>query len=729
MAVNLSPVFGVAGQLFNDNGDPLAGGKIHTYLAGTTTPAPTYTSVSGAIAHSNPIILDGAGRVPSGEIWLTDGIQYKFVVEDAASNLIGTYDNITGINSNFVAYTSQQEIQTATAGQTVFNLTTMQYQPGTNNLSVFVDGVNQYGPGAQYAFIETDSDTVTFVSGLHVGASVKFTTASPVASNVTDAANVIYNPPFTGGVATDVESKLAQTISIKDFGAVCDGVANDTAAVQAAIAAVSTDDVSLIIPGPTKINASLTFAASTQLQFQNGGKFIGTAGTEVVTLQRAPNAFIQQIFDNCEPYVTTGMTIYPEWFGAAKDGSTDDLPAFEMAIECIRNVGGIIQLQSGFYAISDELSIDYDDITIQGAGNNASWIKVTGTNKNGIKINGVSGTPIRNIMLRDFSIILATAATGSSFGLNLYFCAFPIVERMQIHDFLYGLRMEGATNSQITKVGATYTGATNGFIGFPIYGGATGAASANASSILKDCYASGVFGLTGQIGFKIYGSYMSDIQFDTCETALTNYGYSLDYTTAPSYNVDIIIRNPIVDRYFTQGILVNGLPDNGILQIIGGYTNPDTLGATAQNMYFEDCIGAINVVGHEFMALTNTIYTDGIFATNCSGLTIANNVFSMLNRGVNANAIGYSLITGNVFRGGNPSSFSTMVRIIGGARVMVNGNSFDGATQAVSFDATSDGCGVVGNTANVATVGTRFTNAGTNPVGGADGSTGLNSGY
>ena len=134
MAVNLSPVFGVAGQLFDNNGNPLAGGKIYTYLAGTTTNAATYTTSAGNIAHSNPIVLDGAGRVPSGEIWLTDGIAYKFVVEDAASNLIGTYDNLVGINSNFVSYTAQQEIQTATAGQTVFNLTTMQYQPSTNNL-------------------------------------------------------------------------------------------------------------------------------------------------------------------------------------------------------------------------------------------------------------------------------------------------------------------------------------------------------------------------------------------------------------------------------------------------------------------------------------------------------------------------------------------------------------------------------------------------------------------
>jgi len=235
MAVNLSPVFGVAGQLFDNNGNPLAGGKIFTYLAGTTTPAATYTSSSGTIAHTNPIVLDGAGRVPNGEIWLTDGITYKFVVEDSTSALIGTYDNLSGINSNFVAFTNSQEIQTATAGQTVFNLTTMQYAPGTNSLTVFVDGVNQYGPGAQFAYVETDSDTVTFVSGLHVGASVKFTTSQLNSSGAVDASQVTYDPPFTGSVVTNVEAKLAQYVSVKDFGAVGNGVANDTAAIQLAV--------------------------------------------------------------------------------------------------------------------------------------------------------------------------------------------------------------------------------------------------------------------------------------------------------------------------------------------------------------------------------------------------------------------------------------------------------------------------------------------------------------
>jgi len=260
MAVNLSPVGGVAAQFFDNNGVILSGGKLYTYAAGTTTPQTTYTASNGAVAWTNPIVLNAAGRVPSGgEIWLTDGLQYKFVLKDSNDVTIATYDNITGINSNFVNYTNQQELQTATAGQTVFTLTTMTYQPGTNSLSVFVDGVNQYGPGALYAYTETDSTTVTFASGLHVGAEVKFTTSQINASSYGDASQIGFTgfkgqtgnvqdladndgsdwigfeADGTGAVAISAQDKMRQIVSVKDFGAVGDGVADDTAAIQAAI--------------------------------------------------------------------------------------------------------------------------------------------------------------------------------------------------------------------------------------------------------------------------------------------------------------------------------------------------------------------------------------------------------------------------------------------------------------------------------------------------------------
>ena len=98
MAVSLSLFAGAGQQFFTNNGIPLAGGLLYTYAAGTTTPQASYTSITGATAQANPIVLDSAGRVPY-EIWLTDGATYKFVLMDSASVLIGTYDNIPGQNT------------------------------------------------------------------------------------------------------------------------------------------------------------------------------------------------------------------------------------------------------------------------------------------------------------------------------------------------------------------------------------------------------------------------------------------------------------------------------------------------------------------------------------------------------------------------------------------------------------------------------------------------------
>lgn len=95
MSVNLSPI-GNGFQFFTTTGSPLAGGKIYTYQAGSSTPLATYSDNAGLIANANPIILGSDGR-PSTEIWLTYGYNYKFVLKDSNDVTIQTYDNIYGI--------------------------------------------------------------------------------------------------------------------------------------------------------------------------------------------------------------------------------------------------------------------------------------------------------------------------------------------------------------------------------------------------------------------------------------------------------------------------------------------------------------------------------------------------------------------------------------------------------------------------------------------------------
>jgi hypothetical protein len=165
MAVNLSPVGGAAAQFFDDAGNVLTGGKLYSYAAGTTTPAPTYTTNAGDIAHPNPIILNAAGRVPTGEIWLENGQLYKFVLTTATDVLIWTVDNLAGL-----ATSGQEGYVIATQAQTVFNVP-FTYLVGLNSLKVYVNGNKQV---VTLNYIENSTTSITFLNGLNVGDVVQF---------------------------------------------------------------------------------------------------------------------------------------------------------------------------------------------------------------------------------------------------------------------------------------------------------------------------------------------------------------------------------------------------------------------------------------------------------------------------------------------------------------------------------------------------------------------------
>ena len=160
MAVFLSPVGGAAAQFFTNSGVILSGGRLWTYAAGTTTPKVSYTSSSGNTPHTNPIILDSAGRVPGGEIWLSV-TPYKFALYTSADVLIATYDNISGVGA--AEYQVQRFL--GTGSQTIFTLSSASL--GENFTFVYINGVYQ----------QKDTYTVS-------GTTLTFSQAPPVTSSI-----------------------------------------------------------------------------------------------------------------------------------------------------------------------------------------------------------------------------------------------------------------------------------------------------------------------------------------------------------------------------------------------------------------------------------------------------------------------------------------------------------------------------------------------------------------
>lgn len=247
---------------------------------------------SGYSVDQLDVYVNGQKAINGSDFTAADGqyVTFLYGLQDGDKVEVISLANVTISDSNLVqrlTYTADGLTATFDTASTLVN---------KSSVMASINGINQGSAaftvsGTSITFNETplDGDVIDVMvfgvsptSIIQQAESIVYTPAGETSTNVQDhlldvdanKQDRVYTPSGTSAVSRTVESKLNEAVSVKDFGAVGDGVTDDTDAIQAAIDAVNVaGGGKLYIPaGKYLTSATITINGTASLIVEGAGK-------------------------------------------------------------------------------------------------------------------------------------------------------------------------------------------------------------------------------------------------------------------------------------------------------------------------------------------------------------------------------------------------------------------------------------------------------------------------
>lgn len=284
MAYFFSPIGNT--QIVDANGDPLVGGTISTFLAGTSTAETTYTDDTGGTQQGVVMTLNSLGYPTNGPVWMLGGVPLKFIIKNAAGVTQSTFDDVSGIGDT--ASTTDQW-QLYGAAPTYIDAT---------SFSVAGDQTNTFQVGRRLKTTNSGGTIYSTITASVYGALTTVTVVND--SGVLDAGLSQVSYGLLSAVNPSVPSTYAKSGANSDITSLT-GLTSSLITLAAPIATTSgTEHIKTGIPSWAKrvtvnvmgVSVNGTSPIILQLGISSGSEATGYTGTVALAVDASATAVV-----------------------------------------------------------------------------------------------------------------------------------------------------------------------------------------------------------------------------------------------------------------------------------------------------------------------------------------------------------------------------------------------------------------------------------------------------